>query len=62
MRFACWITKATDTHSGYVIFIVYPLQQRLRESASILRLYAHCLSFYFLTCSRSHRNPSPIWV
>jgi hypothetical protein len=20
MRFACWITKATDTHSAYVIF------------------------------------------
>jgi len=26
MRFACWIPKATDTHSEYVIFIVFPRQ------------------------------------
>jgi hypothetical protein len=24
MRFACWITKATETHSGYEILIVFP--------------------------------------
>jgi hypothetical protein len=23
MRFACWITKATDTHSKYVILIAF---------------------------------------
>ena len=27
MRIACWITKATDTHSEYVIVIAFPLQQ-----------------------------------
>jgi hypothetical protein len=27
MRFACWITKATDTHSEYVILIAFPRQQ-----------------------------------
>ena len=27
MHFAYWITKATDTHSLYVIFIDFPLQQ-----------------------------------
>ena len=32
MRFACWITKATDTHSEYVIPIAFPRQQRLREA------------------------------
>jgi hypothetical protein len=37
MRFACWITKATDTHSGYVILIALPRQERLRERASMLR-------------------------
>jgi len=26
MRFACWITKATDTRSEYVIFIAFPQQ------------------------------------
>jgi len=33
MRIACWIPKATDTHSEYVILIAFPLQQRLRELA-----------------------------
>jgi len=31
MRFACRITKATDTHSEYVIVFAFPLQQWLRE-------------------------------
>ena len=31
MRIACWITKATDTHSEYVIFTAFPRQQWLRE-------------------------------
>jgi formylmethanofuran dehydrogenase subunit E-like metal-binding protein len=50
MRFACWIAKATDTHSEYVILIVFTRQQWLRERASMLRLYVHCLSF-FLNCA-----------
>jgi len=29
MRIACWIPKATNTHSEYVILIVFPLQQWL---------------------------------
>jgi len=37
MRIACWIPKATNTHSGCVICIALPLQQRLHESASLLR-------------------------
>jgi hypothetical protein len=37
MRFACWITKATDTHSEYVILIAFPHQQWLRERAFMLR-------------------------
>jgi hypothetical protein len=44
MRIACWITKATDTHSEYVIFIAFPLQQWLQESASLLR-YRHSPCF-----------------
>jgi hypothetical protein len=43
MRIACWITKATNTHSGYVILIVSPLQQRLHERAPVM-LYVRCLS------------------
>jgi hypothetical protein len=45
MRIACWIPKATNTHSEYVILIVSPLQQWLHEGASMLRLYVHRLSY-----------------
>ena len=44
MRISCWIAKATDTHSKYVIIIAFPLQQRLHEQASVLRyVYTACL-------------------
>ena len=33
MRVTCWKTKATDTHSEYVILIAFPLQQMLHEGA-----------------------------
>jgi hypothetical protein len=36
MRIECWITNATNTHSEYVILIVFPLQQLLHERASML--------------------------
>jgi len=37
MRIACWITKATSTHSVCVILFVFPRQQRLHEHVSTLR-------------------------
>jgi hypothetical protein len=49
--FSCWITKATDTHSEYVIFIAFPWQQCLRERASVLhytRTYIACLVIFSL--------------
>jgi hypothetical protein len=48
VRFACWITKATDTHSEYVILIAFPRQQWLRERALVLCLYVHCLPRLYL--------------
>jgi hypothetical protein len=36
-RMACWIFKATNTHSVYVIIIVVQLQIWLHEHASLLR-------------------------
>ena len=50
MPFARSITKATDTHSEYVIPIAFLRQQWLREHASILRLYVHCLSCIYFPC------------
>jgi len=41
MRFACWITKATNTHSEYIMLTAFPQQQWLRERASMLRLYVY---------------------
>jgi len=37
-------SKATDTHSEYIIIIAFPLQQWLHECASLLRYtYTACL-------------------
>jgi hypothetical protein len=36
MSTACWITKVTDTHSEYVIFIASLQQQRLCKQTSVL--------------------------
>jgi hypothetical protein len=47
MRFACWITKAADTHSECVILIAFPRQQWLRERASYDYTYTACLFFLF---------------
>ena len=51
MRIACCIPKATNTHSQYVILIALPLQQWLRERASVLR-YTHiaCLVITQMEC------------
>jgi len=44
MRVACWIPKATDTHSEYVIITAFPLQHWLQELASmLLYTYIACL-------------------
>jgi hypothetical protein len=60
MRFACWITKATDTHSEYVIVIAFPRQKWLRERASMLRYayIAYVVNYqsyhYILTSPKLH--------
>jgi len=40
MRIACWVPKATNTCSEYVILITFPLRHWLHERASLLR-YAY---------------------
>ena len=44
MRFASWISKATNTHSEYVILIAFPRQEWLHNGPSNVALYVHCLS------------------
>jgi len=46
LRIACWITKATNTHSGCVILFGFPVQQWLHGRASLLRYtYIACIVF-----------------
>jgi hypothetical protein len=47
MRIACWMPKAINTLSEYVILIAFPLQQWLRQRARMLRYtYIACLVVY----------------
>jgi len=44
MRIACWLPKATNTHTEYLIRIAFPLQQWLHKRASLLRyIYIACV-------------------
>jgi hypothetical protein len=67
MRFACWITKATDTHSEYVILIAFPRQQWLSGSCTMLRLQIHCLSYYLwghskvFVCAEKIPSAAHLW-
>jgi hypothetical protein len=47
MHTECGTTKATNTHSEYVMLIAFPWQQWLRERASMsfTRTYIACLFF-----------------
>ena len=45
MRFACWITKAKDKHSEYVIGIVVQQQLWVCESTALLR-YSTLSDYY----------------
>jgi hypothetical protein len=47
MRTACWIPKATNTHSQYVILIAFPLQQRVTERVQV-RLYFTYIAGLFI--------------
>ena len=55
MRYPYWITKATYTHSEYVILVVYPWRQWFREGVPTLRhTYLLCPScFVVLLCQPS---------
>ena len=49
MRIACWILKATNTHSACIILAAFPLQQWLHEHVSLLRYkYITCLAILLI--------------
>jgi len=43
VRFVCWITKATNTQSEYIIPTAFPQKVWFRELTSVLRLYIYCV-------------------
>jgi hypothetical protein len=57
MRFSCCVTKATNTHSEYVINISFPLKKLLQERASIVNYtYIACLVETSLSTSHARLN------
>jgi hypothetical protein len=42
MRITCWITKATNTHLEYVVFIVFLHQRRIRLIVILCYNYIVC--------------------
>ena len=50
MRFVSWLTKATDTHQEYAVFIAFPLQKWFHAHTSVLRHVHNVLSLFFFFC------------
>ena len=44
MRIACWITKATNTHSEYLKVIAFSTTTMVTRAHLNVTLYVHCLS------------------
>jgi len=61
MRIACWITKATDTNSDYVILIAFPRRKWLQERASTLTLYVLPALIYFVPRAYIVRLNTQLW-
>jgi hypothetical protein len=53
MRIACWLHKAINTHSEYIILIAFPLQQWLHESSSTLS-YTYSARIVIKTINHLH--------
>ena len=45
MRVTCWIPKATNTHSEYVILIAFSTATMIARTGRSVKLYVHCLSY-----------------
>jgi hypothetical protein len=55
MRTACWMSKATNTRSQYVILTAVPLKQLAEQTHLNVRLYLMPVLFY-MTYSLGHIN------
>jgi hypothetical protein len=59
-RTACWITKATDTYSEYVILPAFPQQQWFCECTSMLHYMCNAFLVLNLSDKRNMISPSKI--
>jgi len=48
MCIACWIPKATNAHSEYVITYCFSTATVVARTRLDVTLYVHCLSFYII--------------
>jgi hypothetical protein len=55
MRVVCWTTRATNTHSEYVIFTAFPMQQWWQEGGSMLR-YKYIVGIVLISERRRERE------
>jgi hypothetical protein len=64
MRIACWIPKATNTHTGCAKLIAFPLQPWLHERVSVLRYTCnlYCTFFVVLWTERFSKSRSPCQI
>jgi len=46
-RLVCWIPKATNAHSKYATFTVFPRLQKLHKLASLFHLYIRTKTIVF---------------
>ena len=57
MCIAYWKTKATDTHSEYVILVAFQREQLLGERASLLR-YTYVARLCYKLTHRINKRPT----
>jgi hypothetical protein len=63
VRFACWMPKATNIHSGYVIFTPFPRQQWLYECTLMLGYtYIACLVLHSFVSFSVTSTWCGLWV
>ena len=57
-RVACWITKATETNSEYVILIAFPRQWQLFVNTSML---CYTYTVFFFECKKGRESDTFTW-
>ena len=56
MRIACWITKATNTHSEYVILSRFTTAKMVARAHRNVTLYVHCIVLYSYLFQSKHTD------